>query len=278
MAKGMGWPSWYTRLGRALRREDPQIAPALWQDTLADYRFLAALDAPAQARLLELTRAFLGRKQFQGAHGLEITDTMAVAIAAQACLPLVRWAAAGAGAAGVLHWYDGFVGIVVHADEVLAAREVVDESGVVHRYRERLAGEAMEDGPVMLNWHDVAQADTWAMEGCNLVIHEFAHKIDMRTGMADGCPPLPRGFAGTARASSARAHWQQVLHSAYDGFREQVILAERFGTAPTWLDPYAAESHAEFFAVACEAFFVQPERFAQEFPAFNALLAEFFSA
>ncbi len=273
----MGWPSWFNHLCRMLRREDPPIAPALWQATLASYRFLAALDAPAQARLLELTRAFLGRKQFHGAHGLEVTDAMAVAIAAQACMPLVRWARA-AGAARVLRWYDGFVGIVVHADEVLAAREVVDESGVVHRYRERLAGEAMEDGPVMLNWHDVAQADTWATEGCNLVIHEFAHKIDMRTGIADGCPPLPPGFGGTASASAARAHWQQVLCSTYDGFREQVILAERFGAPPTWLDPYAAESHAEFFAVACEAFFVQPERFAQEFSAFNALLTEFFSA
>ena len=89
---------------------------------------------------------FLDRKEFTGAHGLGVTDKMAVAVAAQACLPVLRLG---------LQLYDGFVGIVMHRDEVVAAREVTDEAGVVHRYGELLAGEAMEGGPVMLSWRDV---------------------------------------------------------------------------------------------------------------------------
>lgn len=269
----IGW----ARARRWWRSDPPAIDATLWRDTLDALPFFQRLDAAAQQRLLGLTREFLASKQFHGAHGLPITDAMAVTIAAQACLPLLQWAQQST-ARRVLQWYDGFVGIVVHADEVLAPREVMDDAGVVHRYRERVAGEAMEDGPVMLNWHDVANAGEWAVEGCNLVIHEFAHKIDMRNGIADGCPPLPAGFAPSLKRSAARAHWKHTLESAYAGFREQVLRAERFGAAPTWLDPYAAESPAEFFAVGCEAYFVQPERLATELPELHRLLADFFNA
>ncbi len=273
----MAWGTWFSALRRRLGPGRPVIDGALWATILAQYPFLARLTSTEKTRLLELSGEFLARKQFHGAHGLDVTDAMALAIAAQACLPLLHWHVQGR-ADRVLGWYDGFVGIVVHADEVLAPREVVDEAGVVHRYRERLAGEAMADGPVMLNWHDVAHAGTLAEDGYNLVIHEFAHKIDMRQGEADGCPALPPGFAGSASARAARQHWRAVLAASFERFREQVLLAERFGAPPTWLDPYAAESPAEFFAVTCEAFFTQPERLARELPEWHALLAAFFSA
>ena len=44
------------------------------------------------------------------------------------------------------------------------------------------------------------------------------------------------------------------------------------------LDDYAAHSPAEFFAVTCEAYFVNRERFAQEFPALLPLYDGFFNA
>ena len=125
---------------------------------------------------------FLADKEFHGANGMAITDTVAVAIAAQAVLPVLHLG---------LGWYDDFVGIVVHPDEVLARRTVHDETGVVHHYEEVLAGEAMDGGPVMLNWRDVEGAGATADQGYNVVIHEFVHKIDMRDGTPDGCPPLP---------------------------------------------------------------------------------------
>jgi Mlc titration factor MtfA (ptsG expression regulator) len=253
------------------------VPDALWQGTLARYPFLANRSAGERAHLRELTGAFLARKEFHGAGGLVVTDAMAVAVAAQACLPLLHLAAPDRPQAA-LAWYDDFVGIVLHPGEVLARREVMDEDGVVHHYRETLSGEAMEGGPVMLSWADVSSAGETAAQGYNVVIHEFTHKLDMRDGEADGCPPLPAGFRGAASARAARRHWLAVMVAEHQRFAETVQAAERFAglVEPTWLDPYAAESVSEFFAVAAEAYFVNPARLAADFPAVHDLLAAFF--
>lgn len=254
-------PRWLDRLLGRERHPRQPLPDALWQATLERSPYLAKLSTDEQARLRELSALFLEDKEFHGTQGLQISDAMALTIAAQACLPVLHF---GPGAQP-LHWYDDFVGIVVHPDEVVAQREVVDEHGVVHAYEETLAGEAMPDGPVMLSWQDVDAASSES--GYNVVIHEFVHKLDLRDGAADGCPPLPAGFMGLTTARQAREHWLGILQAAYDSFREAVIKAERFGAAPTWLDPYGAENIAEFYAVTSEAYFVNPTRFGLEFPA-----------
>ncbi len=66
------------------------------------------------------------------------------------------------------------------------------------------------------------------------------------------------------------------MQADYDAFREQVIVAERFGGEPTWLDPYGAEGIDEFFAVACEAYFVNRQRFGEAFPRLVPLFDGFF--
>ena len=267
--------NWLRRLHPGTLAQRKVIPDELWNSTLAGYGFLAPLSASEKDFLRQLCEIFLAEKQFHGAHGFAVTDAMAVAVAAQACLPLLHMAPRTQ-ASSLLRWYDDFVVVVLHPDQVRARREVMDDSGVVHEYHEVLSGEAMERGPVMLNWHDVATADAAALEGCNLVIHEFAHKLDMRDGAADGCPMLPRGFLGAGNGPAARAAWFAVLQPAYDDFREQVIKAERFGAVSPWMDPYAAQSLPEFFAVACEAYFVHRERFAAEFPQLLTLFDAFF--
>jgi Mlc titration factor MtfA (ptsG expression regulator) len=87
---------------------------------------------------------------------------------------------------------------------------------------------------------------------------------------------LPQGFLGTASLREARAQWLAVLQPAYDGFREKVIIAERFGGEQPWLDAYGAQSIDEFFAVACEAYFVNRAAFAREFSALVTLFDAFF--
>ena len=247
----------------------PEIPDAGWQATLARYPFLGALPTDELTRLRTLAAEFLRDKEFHGAHGFVITDEVALAVAAQAVLPLLHLA-------GGLDWYDDFVGVVVHPSEVVAQRTTIDEAGVVHEYEEVVAGEAMDRGPVMLSWQDVLASSITSDTGYNVVIHEFAHKLDMRAGEADGCPPLPPGFAGTRTAREARAAWLAVLQPAYDGFREQTIVAERFGGEPPWLDAYGAEAISEFFAVACEAYFVNRPRFAAEFSSLTTLFDQFF--
>jgi Mlc titration factor MtfA (ptsG expression regulator) len=241
------------------RRSAPELPDALWNATLARYPFLAERAGPHVDRLRALAAAFLARQEFHGAGGLAITDEIALAIAAQAVLPVLHLG---------LAWYDDFVTVVVHPDEVVARRTTMDETGVVHDWAEVLAGEAMEGGPIMLNWRDVAQAGATAASGFNVVIHEFVHKIDLRDGAPDGCPPLA--------SRAARERWLAVLQAAYERFREQVTIAERFGGETPWLDAYGATAIDEFFAVACEAYFVNRERFTQEFPQLTELFDGFY--
>lgn len=239
----------------------PKAIPhALWQQTLQHYPFLANRSDADQHALRLLVGRFLQHKEFAGVHGLVVTDEMAVAIAAQACLPVLHLG---------LSWYDDFTGIVVHPGAMLARRETLDAAGVVHRYQEALLGEAMHGGPVTLSWQDVAASGASAENGHNVVIHEFIHKIDMRDGAADGCPPLP--------SRAAQAAWRDAMQAAYDDFRERVAMAERFGGESPWLDRYGATAPAEFFAVACEGYFVNRKRFTQDFAALTTLFDHFFN-
>lgn len=246
-----GW--WRRRRDASLLRRRA-IPPALWQTTLSRYPFIAARDASQLERLRALAALFLARKEFTAVGGLELNDEIAVAIAAQACLPVLELGLAA---------YDGFVGIVVHPDEVVARREVTDEHGIVHRYDEVLTGEAMEGGPVMLSWNDVQRAGISAATGYNVVIHEFVHVLDMHDGVVDGMPPLPD--------ARSRKHWRLVMQAAFERLRRSLDAGEA-----GFLDPYAAESIEEFFPVAAEAFFVAPSALLAEQPALYELFAGYF--
>lgn len=252
--------NWLKTLAALIGINRPKAIPdTLWRHTLQRYPFLARLSAADQLQLRQLVGQFLAHKEFSGANGLTVTDKMAVAIAAQACLPVLHLG---------LSWYDDFTGIVVHAGAMLARRQRTDRAGVVHNYHEALLGEAMHGGPVTLSWQDAAASGDTAKRGHNVVIHEFIHKIDMKDGQADGCPPLP--------SRAAYAAWKQAMKTAYSQFCEQVSMAERFGGDAPWLDAYGATAPAEFFAVACEAFFMNRERFTEEFPELTVLFDQFF--
>jgi len=238
------WRAW--REQRLIDRHP--IPDALWQATLARYPFLP--DAP---RLRAMSSLFLATREFHGAGGLVVTDAMAVAVAAQACLPVMHLG---------LRAYGPTQGIVMHPGEVLAPREDVDEHGVVHQWEEPLAGEAMPGGPLMLTWDAV----DWQDDGgpvFNVVIHEFVHLIDLGNGESDGLPPLP-----SAEASRA---WLEGLTAAWDRFADRVAHRE-----PSCIDDYGTEALDEFFAVAAEAFFVDPEALRAEDPALHQQLADYF--
>lgn len=230
------------------------IPDELWLDTLARYPFLKFRPLDDLLKLRELATLFLADKEFTPAGGLVLTDEIAVAVAAQACVPVLHLG---------LDWYDGMVGIVLQPDEVVAQRQWIDEDGVVHEGEEILTGEAMPGGPVMLSWRDVAEAGESAADGYNVVIHEFVHVIDMRNGAADGLPPLPD------RAATER--WLAVMEHEHQRLCETVDAAQ-----PTWLDPYGTNGLEEFFAVAAEAFFVAPHDLHAGHPDAYALLREFF--
>jgi Mlc titration factor MtfA (ptsG expression regulator) len=207
---------------------------ALWVRATAGLAFL-----PPNPKLRELVLLFLAEKELTGAHGLELTDDMRVSIAAQACLPVLELG---------LDWYRGWRGIVVYPGDFRVRRTEVDEDGVVHEWDDELAGEAMPGGPVVLSWDALARDPE-----INVVIHEFAHKLDMLNGTADGMPPLHPGMD--------RAAWVAAFEQGYEGFCDAVERGK-----DTWLDPYAAEHVSEFFAVMSEAFFREPRETRRRYP------------
>ena len=227
----MGWLTEWRRK-RVLAKH--AIDDALWQRATRHLRFL-----PEAPRLRQMALLFLAEKQFAGAQGMEITDAMRVSIAAQACLPILELG---------LDWYAGWTGIVVYPGDFRVRRESVDDAGVVHEWHDELSGEAMPGGPVVISW-DAAAYDPYM----NVVIHEFAHKIDMLNGEADGVPPLHAGMD--------RRAWLAALEEAYEGFCDALDRGR-----DTWLDPYAAEHISEFFAVLTEAFFEHGRETRRRYP------------
>ncbi len=240
------------REAAALRRR--AIADDLWKRTLVRYPFLQRRDPRIAADLRRLTSLFLDHKEFSAVGGLQLTDAMAVAIAAQAVLPVLRLGLAR---------YDGFVGIVVHPDQVVARREVADKHGIVHGYDEVLAGEAMAGGPVMLSWHDVRSSGRHAGAAYHVIIHEFAHVLDLANDAADGMPVLP--------ADLPAAEWRTTLGAEFASF-----AAATEAGAETAFDPYGAQGEDEFFAVASEAFFVSPQAMRRQHPALYSLFMPFY--
>jgi segregation and condensation protein B len=155
----------------------------------------------------------------------------------------------------------GWVEVIVYPDEFVPRMEFVDDDGVVHREQAPRAGEAWLQGPVILSWADVAPRDEG--DGVNVVIHEFAHKLDMLNGDANGFPPLHAGMN--------RREWAAAFAQAYEDFTRRVGADEE-----TLIDPYAVESPAEFFAVMSEAFFELPRVVAAEYTTLYAQLRLFY--
>jgi Mlc titration factor MtfA (ptsG expression regulator) len=229
----MGWLTDWKRK-RVLKRH--RMDERLWNAVAREFDFLRKNE---NQKLKDLVLLFLAEKEFAGAHGFEVTDAVRLAIAAQACLPIRELG---------LDWYRGWTGIVVHPGDFKVRRTATDEDGVVHEWDDELAGEAMPGGPVVLSW-DAAAHDP----EINVVVHEFAHKLDMLNGAPNGVPPLHAGMD--------RGAWQKAFTEAYAGFRDAV---ER--SRDTWLDPYAAEHPSEFFAVLSEAFFEEPAETKRRYP------------
>ncbi|WP_307189676.1 M90 family metallopeptidase [Azohydromonas lata] len=253
----------FTKLRQALRqrREEHalqrrQIPDAVWDLTLRRFQFFQRLDDVELNNLRRMSSLFLDIKEFHGVNGFELRNDIVVAVAAQACLPILKL--------GLSH-YDNFVGIVMHADSVVAPRERPDDVGVVHAYDEILAGEAVNGGPVMLSWNDIYSSAGQACDGpaYNVVIHEFAHVLDMRDGLADGMPLLPD--------SNAQRAWHDVFEPEFEKFCRWVDQG-----LDTAIDPYGCEGPEEFFAVATEAFFVTPEKLKSQQPDMYRLLASYY--
>jgi Mlc titration factor MtfA (ptsG expression regulator) len=274
----MRWP--FARAPRPQIDRSQWIADDAWHALLAQHAYLERLSENDRSRLRVLCGDFLATKAVNGAAGLVLTQTMIARIAMQACLPILELG---------IEAYPQFTEIIVYPSDFVIERETVDENGVVHEWSESAAGESWGDGPVVLSWQATESAsgsDRPMPHAYNVVIHEFAHKLDMGNDGVDGMPAFSRRFHPTLNARD----WQRVLEETFDTFAAEVEAVER--SIPRHVDPesaradryyaklaldaYAATDEAEFFSVSSEAFFVAPARLRDAFPAWYAMLADYY--
>ena len=247
----------FNLLHRLVSNRPPSIPAVLWERAESRLPFLAFLNPEQRDRLRTQARLFLAEKEFHAANGMELTDEIMLMIALQACLPILNQK---------LDAYRGWVGVIVYPGEILIPRQEMSEDGVVHEFEDSVLGEAWQDGPVLLSWTPEVQQQ----EGVNVVIHEFAHKLDMANGEADGFPALHRDMS--------RRAWADAFLQAYQDFQGRVERLETDARPDVSLplDPYAAESPAEFFAVTSETFFEAPDLLQEVYPAVYTQLSLFY--
>lgn len=251
----MSLAAWWRRLRASVGPRAVSIGDAEWNALVTRSELFSTLDPARLARLRERCGEFLARKSFSAAAGHVLDDRQCLAIAAQACLPVLDLG---------IDWLDGWREVVVYPGGFRVRREHHDEhSGVVTEGDDELIGEAWERGPVILSWADIAADLDDPFAGFNVVIHEIAHKLDMLDGAMNGVPRLP--------PSITRAEWVATMQAAYDDFVERVDAGEE-----TAIDPYAAEAPDEFFAVVCEQHFSDPRILAGAMPGVADLLARLF--
>ncbi len=197
---------------------------------------------------------FLGTKEFEGCAGLEVTDTMKLFVASQACLLLLN---------RETRVYPGLKTILMYPEAYEAPSKEVLPGGVVAEGTQARLGESWTRGHVVLSWDDVKRGAADVNDGHNVVLHEFAHQLDQQSGDANGTPVL--------KARSHYLAWGRVFSEDYLALRE----ATEKGKA-TFLDKYGATNEAEFFAVATEFFFERPKKLKEKHPELYAELMGYY--
>lgn len=225
---------------------------ARFQEVLSSVPALKALSEAEVVRLRELAREFLVDKVIHPAGGMRMSERIRVAIATLACLPALHL-----GYEVLSGWYD----IVVYPDTFIATRERTDGHGVVHQERQVLHGEAWSRGPIVLSAARIEAELAEPDRAQSVILHEIAHKIDGLDASVDGVPPLPFKQAQTFYRSLRAAH-AQLNYDLYAGFPR--------------IDPYAAQSPEEFFAVSSELYFLAPQRLSEAFPDYFQVVDNFY--
>ncbi len=245
----MGIVHW---LRRIVRLPAPLPDP-LWQRALARVPWARALDAATLARLRGFSTRFLGDKAITPAGGMQLGDEERVIAALLCCRP-------------VLHldygWLDGWREVIVYPNRFRRPRHEDEDDERSGGRRRFSLGESWWRGPLVLSWADVLQSIERPIAGRDVVVHEIAHKLD---GLHDGVDGAPRLHMDD------RPGWARDFQAAYDDLCAKLDAGQR---AP--IDPYAAESHAEFFAVCSEYWFTAAFILEAAYPAVARRLAAFY--
>lgn len=240
---------WFRR--RRRRKILSQPWPQDWDLHLnRNVRLTWNLSDDENMRLRNRIRIFLAEKHWEGCEGLEVTEEMKVTVAAQACLMLL----------GVEGFYFENVRSILLFPQAFS-RSTTD--GLSQNQKQFRAGEAWQDGPVVLSWRDSLQGGRNEDDGKNVVIHEFAHALDGIDGEMGG------NVVFDDRATAA--DWTRVVEREFADLVEAKERGRR-----TLLDHYGATNLAEFFAVSSETFFELPDELHREHNALFDLLEKYY--
>ncbi len=230
--------------------------PDHWEAILhSNALFFHSLSSAQQERLRRSTQIFVAEKNWEGCGGLQMTDEHRLTIAAQMSRLTLGFAD---------EYFDDVKSILVYPDAYLGKSQDQIGSGVVVEGSSSRLGEAWYRGPVILSWADVLATGRQENFGRNVVIHEFAHQLDMRNSpFADGVPVI--------ESRQQAEHWLSTMARDYER-----LSALCDAGVPNVLDCYGATNPAEFFAVASEVFFEQPNLLNAEWPDLFVLLRDFY--
>lgn len=249
-------PALMQRWRRARVRRQP--FPPGWRAVLRERMpAFARLPADVQVRLKKHAQVLLAEVPFIGCGGLVVDDEVRVLVAVQASLLLL-----GRGDGG----FEGLSQVLVYPGAFVVERTHTQADGTLRDERQVLSGESWQQGQVVLSWDDVLAGAADPEDGRNVVIHEFAHRLDQATGTANGAP----GFAPGSGSAAQRRQWARVLSAEFEALQQRLARGDS-----GLIDPYAATNAAEFFAVTTELFFERPEALAAAHPALHEQLRGF---
>jgi Mlc titration factor MtfA (ptsG expression regulator) len=195
------------------------------------------LSEAERERMQRLIGLFLATMSWEGAQGFEVTEEMQVLVAAQACVLLLGLE---------IDEYPATDSVILHPGTMRLRGEHHLGGGLRSDAVMALDGQAHYRGPVLLSWTAVRAEMNAPERGRNVVLHEFAHQLDMIDGSVDGTPPF--------EDDEARLRWMKVC-------------TEAFEAPPAVVRDYAFTNPAEFFSVVTETFFCQPIQLREAEPA-----------
>jgi MtfA peptidase len=234
------------------------LFPSAWERQIQNnIPYYQHLNHEEKKRLQNLIQIFIAEKSWLGCNGLELTDEILVMVAAHACLLIL---------ALPNDYYRNVESIYVYPTTIFSP-ESSPGFFEVHTTPVQgampILGEAHHRGPVILVWDVVKKETRHPEHGHNVVYHEFAHKLDMLDGSADGTPLLT--------TPEEYQRWVEVCSKEYLELCKKVEQGK-----PTFFDSYAATDEAEFFAVVTEHFFCKPENMKHYYPKLYQVLQEFY--
>jgi Mlc titration factor MtfA (ptsG expression regulator) len=244
--------SWYRRWRRRRYLRESLVPEPDFAQAFGLVPACGGLCGAERERLRELVTIFMREKVFDAVNHAEIAAGDRLLIAVNACLPILNLG---------IDVYDEWTTVIVYPDEFVVDYEEEDETGLVHSGRDLRTGEAWERGPLVISLGDVHARP--AREGYNVVIHECAHKLDMRNGPSNGFPLLHKAMSAV--------RWSEAFTQAFEDMRGRLDRNEE-----TPIDEYAAESPAECFAVFSEYFFEAPHALRTAYPAVYEQLLQYY--